>query len=84
MFAPRGQLRAAVTPAHRGIGAPRQPACESEQPPTPRHVAMSWARRLKRVFGILIEDCARCGGKLKIIASIEESAVIARILAQLE
>ena len=45
---------------------------------------MSWARRLKRVFGIEIEDCARCGGKLKVIASIEELEVIARILAHLE
>jgi hypothetical protein len=32
---------------------------------------MSWAKRLKRVFGIDIAACARCGGKLKIIASIE-------------
>jgi hypothetical protein len=46
--------------------------------------AMSWARRLKRVFGIEIEDCARCGGKLQVIASIEEPQVIAKILAHLE
>ena len=45
---------------------------------------MSWARRLKRVFGIEIEGCARCGGKLKIIASIEEPEVIAKILSHLE
>jgi hypothetical protein len=51
---------------------------------TPRHVAMNWAKRLKRVFGVEIEGCARCGGKLRIIASIEEPAVIARILAHLE
>jgi hypothetical protein len=31
-----------------------------------------------------IEACARCGGKLKIIASIEESSVIAKGLAHLE
>jgi hypothetical protein len=42
---------------------------------------MTWARRLKRVFGIDIERCARCGGRLKVIASIEEPALIARILA---
>jgi hypothetical protein len=35
---------------------------------------MSWARRLKRVFGVEIEGCARCGGKLRIIASIERAA----------
>jgi len=37
-----------------------------------------------RVFGIEIESCARCGGKLRIIASIEEPEVIARILAHLQ
>jgi len=50
-------------------------------PPTPRHVATSRARRPKRVFRIDIETCARCGGQLRIIAAIEESAVIAKILA---
>ena len=37
-----------------------------------------------RVFGIDIEVCARCGGKLKVIASIEEPGGIAKILAHLE
>jgi hypothetical protein len=45
---------------------------------------MSWARRLKRVFGVQIESCARCGGELKIIASIEEPQFIAKILSHLE
>jgi hypothetical protein len=43
---------------------------------------MSWARLLKRVFDIDVECCA-CGGKLKIIAAIEELAVIVRILTHL-
>ena len=42
---------------------------------------MTWARRLKRVFGIEIERCARCRGRVKVIASIEEPALIASILA---
>lgn len=33
---------------------------------------------------VQIEACARCGGKLVIIASIEEPEVIARILAHQE
>ena len=37
------------------------------------------ARLLKRVFDIDIEQCA-CGGKLKLIAVIEEPAVIEKIL----
>ena len=34
-----------------------------------------------RVFGIEIEQCVRCGGRLKVIASIEEPELIERILA---
>ncbi len=41
---------------------------------------MSWAQRLKRVFGIEIETCEQCGGKVKVIASIEDPAVIGKIL----
>ena len=85
MFAPHSKLRAAVTPAPRGMGAAQSlPAADVAKPSTLRHGAMSWARRLKRVFGIEIEDCARCGGKLQVIASIEEPQVIAKILAHLE
>jgi hypothetical protein len=70
VFAPHSRLRAAVTTARRGMGA-RQPsvaAGEPAKPPALRHVAMNWARRLKRVFGIEIESCARCRSKLRIIA----------------
>jgi hypothetical protein len=44
---------------------------------------MSWAARLKRVFAIEITTCRRCGGKLRVIASIEEPGVIERILGHL-
>jgi hypothetical protein len=32
---------------------------------------MTWAQRLKRVFGIEMDTCTRCGRKLTVIASIE-------------
>jgi hypothetical protein len=44
---------------------------------------MSWAQRLKRVFAIDIETCRQCGGHLRVIASIEQPAVIERILDHL-
>jgi hypothetical protein len=44
---------------------------------------MSWAARLKRVFAIEITLCRRCGGKLRVIASIEDAGVIERILDHL-
>jgi hypothetical protein len=74
----------AVTPAHRGRGAAKPPVSGADpaKPSPPRHVAMSWARRLKRVFGVQIESCARCGGELKIIASIEEPQLIAKMIEQ--
>ena len=45
---------------------------------------MNWAQCLKRVFGVEINTCARCRGQLKVIASIEEPEVIAKILAHLQ
>jgi hypothetical protein len=45
---------------------------------------MTWAKRLKRVFDIDIEICSECGGDVRIIASIEDQAVIQKILAHLD
>jgi hypothetical protein len=44
---------------------------------------MTWAKRLRRVFAIEIERCRRCGGPLRVIASIEDESVIERILDHL-
>jgi hypothetical protein len=70
VLAAHAALRAAITPAGRGARA------RGRVPAPPRLVAkearMSWARRLKRVFGIEIEQCVRCGGRLTVIASIEQ------------
>ena len=41
-------------------------------------------RRYHGVFGIQIEGCTRCGGKLRFIASIEEPQVIAKIHSHLQ
>jgi hypothetical protein len=83
VFAPHSKLRAAITPARRGKGE-KNAEQGADKPATPRHVAMSWAQRLKRVFGIDIEACAHCNGRLKVIASIEDPVVIAQILAHLD
>jgi hypothetical protein len=39
-----------------------------------------WARLLARVFNIDVETCSKCGGKMKIIAAIEDPRVIRKIL----
>ena len=80
VFAPNHHLREQVTPAKRG----RRTTEATGDPPPARHVAMTWAQRLKRVFKIEIETCERCGGAVKVLASIEDPAVIKQILAPLE
>ena len=39
---------------------------------------------IERVFNIDIEVCNECGGTVKIIASIEDPAIIKKILTHLE
>lgn len=84
VFAPNSTYRAFVTPAHRGKGGDKQTelAAQEETSFTKKR-GMSWAQRLKRVFNIDIEECAICGKKVKIIACIEDPAVIKKILEHL-
>jgi hypothetical protein len=79
VFAANHRLRAQIVPGKRGRDGPDQ----GQGSAVPRHAAMSWAQRLKRVFGIEIESCDKCGGAVKIIASIEDPQVIGRILEHL-
>lgn len=44
---------------------------------------MTWAQRLKRVFGIDIETCPACGGSVRIVACIEDPIIIEKILSHL-
>ena len=62
VFAPNSKHRARVTPAKRGRGSRHATTADPEEPtPGERRAAMTWAQRLKRVFGIDIETCPDCG-----------------------
>jgi hypothetical protein len=74
VFAPNFRHRRKIVPHH-----PRD-RVDSDKPLAP----MSWAQRLKRVFAIEIETCPDCGGQLRVIASIEEPALIAKILGHVQ
>jgi len=84
VLAPNAKLRALVVP-----NGPEQATGKWELTATEpgfahgRPARISWARLLKRVFQIDIEHCPNCGGQLKIIAAILESAVIERIVTHL-
>ncbi len=45
---------------------------------------MIWAQRLKRVFNIDVEVCKHCGGKVKVLACIEDKPTIERVLTHLD
>ena len=84
VFAPNSKYRARVTPARRGKRKKSYSADEANQTSAEKRVSMTWAKRLKRVFNIEIETCGECGGDVRIIASIEDPAVILKILAHLD
>jgi hypothetical protein len=84
VFAPNSAHRARVTKVGRGKGATGQAAAQTDDTtPAERRASMTWAQRLKRVFGIDIVTCAVCGGAMRILACIEDPVVIEKILAHL-
>jgi hypothetical protein len=83
VFAPNSTHRAWVTPAKRGKGNKAR-VIDEPQASAERRASMTWAQRLKRVFNIDIETCRECGGAVRIIACIEDPAVIQKILDYLD
>ena len=84
VFAPNSRYRGRVTKGKRGRGGRRATTRDAEEPtPAERRAAMTWAQRLKRVFGIDMETCPACGGAVRLIACIEDPVVIEKILTHL-
>jgi hypothetical protein len=71
-----------ITPALRNKTEQALPAGQ-EKTRAQKHQSMTWAQRLKRVFGIEIETCEQCGGAVKVIARVEDPLVIQKILSHL-
>ena len=82
VLAPNAKLRPAVIPS-RPVTVKDTSAESDDDAPHARAARMSWARLLKRVFDIDVEHCPHCGGNLKIIAAIEQSSVITKILTHI-
>jgi hypothetical protein len=61
------------------------PSAAPRPPPAgyvrPRHTA--WAELLRRSFGLDVLACPDCGGRLRLVATIADARVIARILTHL-
>ena len=87
VFAPNSQHRAEITPnskQNKPVPQTMLDDTSAENTNKKKRNSMTWAQRLKRVFGIDIETCDQCGGVVKVIASIEDPVVIERILSHLD
>ena len=72
VFAPNFKQRKRIVPR-------RTTRIDSDKPRAP----MSWMQRLKRVFAIDIETGPECGGRLRVIACVEDPPLIAKILSHI-
>ncbi len=78
VLAPNAGLRAAIVP-----GPAHNVSVPADEDAHGAPARMGWARLLKRVFDLDLEHCPQCGGDFRIIAAIEEPAVIVKILTHL-
>jgi hypothetical protein len=89
--APAAEPSAAAAPAATGVSPPVDPDREGLPAPRapPENVAyvrpryFPWAELLRRVFEFDILACPDCGGRLRLVATIEDPSVVARILEHL-
>lgn len=72
------------------VPKPPAPALEDGAPtnkplvrPSPSPYRLDWAAALKRVFGTDVLTCARCGGRLVVLAFIEKLSAVRTILDHL-
>ncbi len=80
--APPGMAADVPTAADAGSGAvsaqPAGPPASGAPPPRWR-----WADLLQRVFAVDVLACPNCGGRMRLIATIEDPRVVRRILTHL-
>jgi hypothetical protein len=92
VFAPGSRLRALVVPkpATKKLGKPVVEQLAVGDRPAPREPLtrdgtsrIDWASLLKRVYAVDILACPCCGGRLKVLAVIEQTDVVAKILGHI-
>ena len=63
--------------------APRVDTAEASDGGARRSSGLLWAELMQRTFGFDVLACPRCGGRMRLIALIEQEAVVHRILRHL-
>jgi hypothetical protein len=69
-------------------GQPPEPAADEpqdqpHQPSPPKRRYRRWADLMRRTWDVDVLECPRCGGRLRFIATIEDTEAIRRILTHL-
>jgi len=89
VLAPRSRWRARVVvygrvvPEPTALAPPLAAGPDGTGVKTASPRAWSWAALMHRAFGIDVLACAHCGGRLRLIATLHDPAVIRKILAHL-
>jgi hypothetical protein len=89
VLAPRGRWRGRVVVYGRPVPEPTASTAPLAGDPDGTGVktaspgAWNWAALMHRAFGIDVLACAQCGGRLRLIATLHDPAVIRKILAHL-
>jgi hypothetical protein len=78
---PAAAPSAPVAPAPGPAAVTPQPADRPLGAAPPRH--WRWAELLQRVFAVDVLVCPRCGGRMRVIATIDDPRVVRRILTHL-
>jgi hypothetical protein len=89
VLAPHSRWRARVVAYGREPPAPlaaepaQAPAPAAQESSAPRSRAWSWAEPLRHTFAVDVLACPRCGGRMRVISTIEDPVVIRKILTHL-
>jgi len=86
ILAPHARLRAKIVPTPEKNDEPEKniESQNSDEKDRKTDKRLSWCKLLARVFNIDISTCPICGQKLKVIAAINDSNTIEKILSHLD
>ena len=78
-LAPNAAWRARIVPEPAAQASPGEPSCGSPSPSSESSY-IPWAELLRRVFAEDVLSCVRCGGRMKIIATVTDLEAVKKIL----
>jgi hypothetical protein len=81
VLAPHARWRHQVVGYGRGAPAAARDPAEAPQNPSRPLRNWTWAALMQRAFALDVLACPRCGGRLRVIATVEDPLAVRQILA---